>query len=266
MAGNEIQCSLTGAEYRDGRCWLGDAPIVEENEDLSAEIAAAQGEDRYALVVFTSEWCPGCRLMKQDFIEGSKHIPSNMKMIVCDATRGDCAVRGPDWLPSMRLFSSPDDPGDTASFSLFLNSYSAGHQLGLETLYVKRGAAQIGPVFNPKTPLAAYGAFLQIGANVTFARSFEEASLGLKLFSPTIGDLVDMSPVRFLGLYAGMEGVLDKGANPGLRIPIGVEIFHGTFDGWSFSITTSAIEYAPIGSGKTFDWLPRGGLNIAYRL
>lgn len=266
MAGNEIQCLLTGAEYRDGRCWLGDAPIVEENEDLSAEIAAAQSESQFTLVVFTAEWCPGCRLIKQDIIEGSKHIPSNMKMVICDETRGDCAVRGANWLPSMRLFSSQDDLGNTASFSLFLNSYSAGHQLGLETLYVKRGAAQIGPVFNPKTPLAAYGASLQIGANATFARSFEEASLGLKLFSPTIGDIVEMSSVRFLGLYAGVEGVLDKGAKPGLRIPIGVEIFRGTFKGWSASITTSAIEYAPIGSGKTFDWLPRGGFTIAYRL
>lgn len=272
MSGDPKKCNLQGSVLRDGVCYLGDAPVLETAAEMKERIDENSADGKETLVFFTANWCKYCKIIKPFVKEGTSNIPSSAKMLVCDASyayEDPCESVGDTWLPGFETFNS-GEPGTVIGQSRLFNYYLAGHQLGLAYSFdsplsgdVSRFGA--GLALNIQTPLMEHDIATQFAATVHLdGDEFKTADIEAKIYLPTIGDLIQHSPVRFLGLYVGTGlNVMDDGSI-GMKNSVGAELVRANLMSWLVSAEAGIYQFDPF--SRSQEWLPNISLTLGHSL
>lgn len=272
MSDDPKKCNLQGSVLRDGVCYLGDAPVLETAAEMKERIDENSADGKETLVFFTSNWCHGCKIVKPLVEEGSANVPADIQMLVCDTSQMhyDTCLRmaTTSRIPNFERFDVNGVVEREMNWSRMFNYYLAGQQIGIKTSLDSPFGDEMGLgagiIANIQTPLMKHDIATQFAATVHLGGDeFRSADIEAKIYSPTVGDLIPLSPVRFLGLYVG-TGLQTDGDSAGMINSIGMELVRGNLMSWLISAEAGIYEFDPFSRSR--EWFPNISLTLGHSL
>jgi len=260
-----LQCHVNGAIVKDGKCYLGEVPIISSPQEFSARIKKASVEGKKTLLYSTAKWCPSCRLLGPFVKPLLRYAPPDTEAVIYDLT-DEKWLPFQTGIPSLILLEPDGKTHEQINRPTFFNYYGAGQQVGLKCFFNDQ-AAEVGLVWNIQNPLMRYGVGLQLNTGVFISdESFQEANIGVNVYSPTIGDLLDFSPVRFLGLLVGIRGAINKKEEVSFQMPLGIEVVRANLHGWllSLEVLIGKLKYPTSEGNIGFVLDPQGGIILGH--